>query len=128
MKSLKRLTIFSLVSITFTACQIAIPQVTATPGVVPEATSTPTRILILEKWEYTCSGGTLTFMVDWKDRMADEAGYRIFRNGEKLIELPADSTTYTDSLDVSPGESVEYFIQVFGPSGTMNSSVMRAEC
>jgi len=84
--------------------------------------------LFVENWQYSCSDGTLTFTLSWIDRATDENGYRIFRNGEPLVELPADSTTYTDSLNLPAGESVEYYLQVFGPSGTVNSSVMNAGC
>lgn len=105
----------------------------AVPGVTPPPTSTtggPSGTLFVEKWEYACSGGTLTFTLSWKDQATDETGYRIFRNGQQLVELPADSATYTytDSLDVSAGESVEYYLQVFGPDGSTNSAVMTVGC
>ncbi|MBN2117552.1 MAG: SH3 domain-containing protein [Anaerolineales bacterium] len=102
------------------------------PSVTPPPTSTTgpssSGTLFVEKWEFSCSGGTLTFTMNWNDQASDETGYRIFRNGEQLIELPANSTTYTDSLNVSAGEITEYYLQIFGPSGTIDSSVMRAQC
>jgi hypothetical protein len=82
----------------------------------------------VEKWEFSCSGGTLTFTMNWKDQASDETGYRIFRNGEQLVELPANSTSYTDTFNPPVGEVVEYYLQIFGPSGTIDSSVMRAQC
>ncbi len=92
------------------------------------ATSAPTgpRDLSIVNWEYTCSNGTLTFIVNWKSRLTDETGFRIFRNGEQIAELPADSTTFTDTLPA--GQNLEYYVQVFGPSGTVNSSVMKVGC
>ncbi len=51
-----------------------------------------------------------------------------FRNGEKLVELPPNSTSYTDTFNPPSGQSVEYYLQVFGPDGTTNSSVMRMSC
>ncbi len=86
------------------------------------------KTLFVDKWEYSCNNGTLTFTMNWIDRVTGEAGYRIFRNGEQLVELPANSTSYTDILAVSAGQSVEYYLQVFGPDGTVNSSVMKAQC
>jgi hypothetical protein len=68
----------------------------------------------------------MIFTVTWKDKAADETGYRVFRNGELLIELPANSTSYTDTLTAD--QNVEYYIQVYGPGGTANSSVMKAGC
>ena len=102
----------------------------AVPGVTPPPTSSsaPAQVLIVDQWEYSCSGGTLTFALNWRDRATNETGYRILRNSELLVELPAGSTAYTDTFNVSAGESVEYYLQVFGPDGSLNSSVMRMSC
>lgn len=95
----------------------------------PTATSAPPRAPSIQKWEFFCSGGTLTFTVNWADHATGETGYRIFRNGEPLIELPANSTTYTDTFNLAePDQSVEYYLQVYGPAGSVNSSVMRMKC
>jgi uncharacterized protein YraI len=91
----------------------------ASGGAAPRAPS-------LQKWDYTCSNGTLTFIVIWKDRATDETGYRVFRNGELLAELPANSTSYTDILPSN--QNLEYYIQVYGPGGSANSSVMKIGC
>ncbi len=100
------------------------------PGVTPPPTSgsVPSEVLIVDQWEYSCDNGTLTFSLNWRDRATNEAGYRIFRNNELLAELPPDSTMYTDSFKVSAGQSVEYYLQVVGPDGSLNSSVMRTSC
>ncbi|HEX5807129.1 MAG TPA: hypothetical protein VFY25_00570 [Anaerolineales bacterium] len=94
----------------------------------PTATARPPRAPGIVSWEFFCSDGTLTFTVVWADNANNETGYRIFRNSEALADLPADSTTYTDSYDLASDESVEYYVQVFGPSGTANSSIMRMRC
>lgn len=94
----------------------------------PTPASVDPQALIVNQWNYSCNDGTLTFTLSWNDRATDEAGYRVFRNDELLVELPANSTTYTDSLDVTAGDSVEYYLQVFGPGGTLNSSVMIGGC
>ena len=104
----------------------------AVASVTPPPTSTTgppsSGTLFVEKWEFSCSGGTLTFTMNWKDQASDETGYRIFRNGEQLVELPANSTSYTDTFNPPAGEVVEYYLQIFGPSGSVDSSVMRAQC
>lgn len=96
----------------------------------PTATGAPPRAPSLDKWEYFCSGGTLTFTVNWKDLTTGETGYRIFRNGEQIAEMPANSTTYSDAFDVSSNltQSVEYYVQVYSPAGSANSSVMKMKC
>ena len=100
----------------------------AVASVTPPATSTvaPPRAPVLQEWHFSCNGQTITFTVTWTDNATDETGYRIFRNGEQLIELPANTTTYTDTFTTDQG--VEYYVEVFSPSGTANSSVMRMRC
>jgi uncharacterized protein YraI len=102
----------------------------AVPGVTPPATSSsaPSEVLIVDQWEYSCDGGTLTFSMNWRDRATNETSYRIFRDDELLVELPADSTSYKDSFSVSADQSVEYYLQAFGPEGSLNSTVMTAGC
>lgn len=94
----------------------------------PTATSAPPRQPGIVKWEFSCGGGTLTFTVIWVDNATNETSYRIFRNGEGLVELPANSTTFTDVYDLPADQNVEYYVQVFSPSGTANSSIMRMKC
>lgn len=94
----------------------------------PTTTARPPRAPGIVSWEFFCSGGTLTFTVTWGDNASNEEGYRVFRNGEAITELPANTTTFTDNYDIGADESVEYYLQVFGPSGTANSSIMRMRC
>jgi hypothetical protein len=92
----------------------------------PTATSAPPRAPSFQKWNYSCSGGAITFTLIWKDMAAGESGYRVFRNGEQVAELPSDSTTYTDTFDLADlsNQNVQYYLQVYGSSGSVNSSVI----
>lgn len=94
----------------------------------PTATSAPPRAPIILEWNFFCDAGTLNFTVTWRDNATDENGYRIFRNGEAIVELPVNSTTYTDQYAVSDDQGVEYYIQVYSTVGTANSSIMRMRC
>ncbi len=102
----------------------AVPSVTPPPT----ATSAPPRAPGILEWNFSCSGGTITVTVNWEDNANNETGYRVFRNGEQLIELPANSITYTDTFALTADQSVEYYVQVYAPSGTANSSIMRMRC
>lgn len=102
----------------------SVPSVTPPPT----ATSAPPRQPGIVEWNFSCSGGILTFIVTWVDNASDEAGYRIFRNGEAIVELPANATTHTDLFSVSADQSVEYYIQVYSAAGAANSSIMRMRC
>jgi hypothetical protein len=94
----------------------------------PTATGAPPSSPIILEWNFSCEAGTLNFTVTWRDTATDETSYRIFRNGEGIAELPANSTTYTDLYNVDADESVEYYVQAFSPAGTANTSIMRMRC
>ncbi len=94
----------------------------------PTATDAPPRGPGIIGWEFFCSDGTLNFTVTWADNANNETGYRIFRNGEQLVELPANSTTYTDAYPLTANQRVEYYVQVYSPTGSANSSVMPMSC
>lgn len=102
----------------------------AVSSVTPPATATsaPPRAPGILEWNFSCGAGTLTFSVNWADNATNETGYRVFRNGEQLIELPADSTTYTDLYNIPADQSVEYYVQVYSPTGSANTSIMRMRC
>ena len=102
----------------------------AVPSVTPPATvtSAPPQAPSIVEWEFSCSGGTITFIVSWEDKANNETGYRVFRNGETVAELPANSSSYTDTMTPTGNENVDYYLQVYSPFGSANSSIMRMNC
>ncbi|MEO8355079.1 MAG: SH3 domain-containing protein [Chloroflexota bacterium] len=100
------------------------------PSVTPPGTATlaPPQAPSMKNWEYSCSGGTMTVLLEWTDKATDETGYRVFRNGEMLVELPANSASYTDSVALLSGEDVEYYVQVYAPGGSANTNGIRMSC
>ena len=102
----------------------------AVASVTPPATvtSAPPPAPVIDEWNFFCEGGNLNFTVTWRDIAIDETGYRLFRNGEAIVELPANSTTYTDVYDIPADQNVEYYVQVYSPTGSANTSIMRMRC
>jgi len=102
----------------------------AVSSVTPPPTSTkaPPQAPSLQEWNFDCSGGALVFTISWTDRATDETGYRFFRNGEAVAELPPNSTSYVDTFEFTAGESVDYYLQVYSPYGSANSSIIRVTC
>ena len=94
------------------------------PSVVPPstATSAPPKPPSLKNYEYSCSAGTMTITIEWIDKATDETGYRIVRNGAIAVELPANSTSYTETIPLSGDQSVEYFIQVYNSANMISST------
>jgi len=99
-------------------------------SVTPPATAThaPPRAAGLIKYEFFCSSDMMTITIIWADNAKDETGYRILRNGQVVAELPANSTTYTESTQLTSGQSAEYYIQVYSDSGLANTRVGSASC
>ena len=102
----------------------------AVPSVTPPATvtSAPPQAPSIVEWKFSCAGGTMTFIVSWEDKANNETGYRVFRDGEVVAELPANSTSYTDTMTPTGSENVDYYLQVYSPFGSANSSIMRMNC
>ncbi len=101
-----------------------VPTVTLPPTAT---TAPPTAPTILD-WHFDCSSGNMTFTVTWADKATNETGYRVFRDGKQVVELPANSTSYTETIPMKSGDSAAYYIQVYAPSGTANTSVMKLTC
>lgn len=104
--------------------------------VVPTMTAPPTATLAppiapsVTKWDFNCNTptGEMTITLTWKDNASNETGYRIYRDAEKITELPADTSSYTETIVVKTGQNVKYQIEVFGPSGSAMSSIVSVTC
>ncbi len=71
------------------------------PTVIPPATPTPQppQRPIGLRYFYVCQAdGSVTVELTWQDVAVNEAGYRIYRDGVLIAELPSDATLYNDSL------------------------------
>jgi hypothetical protein len=69
-------------------------------------------------YHYDCtSPGSLTTTLTWSDSSNNETGFRIYRYGVLIAELPANSTTYTDNLPYAPGTNITYDVTAFNSAG-----------
>jgi len=111
-------------------------DVTGSYWVVPTVTPPPTATLAppkapgITKWDFFCNtaSGEMTITILWKDNASNETGFNVYRDGEKIAELPADSNSYTETIIVKTGQTVKYQIEVYGPSGNVMSSVISITC
>jgi hypothetical protein len=96
----------------------------------PTATNPPPQAPAIERYEFFCSSvtGKMEITIIWIDRADNETGYRLIRNGELAADLPADTTTYVDSVDLGAGQSASYRIEVFNASGSVSSSTINVTC
>lgn len=94
----------------------------------PTATLPPPQAPSVKNWDFSCSGGNMTFTMQWEDRAANETGYKVYRDGDVVAELPANSTAWNETIPLENGKSVSYYLQVYGPSGTVNTSTIKISC
>ena len=101
--------------VTITGNIQTIPELTPPPptpaGGVPAA---PSSLF----YSYSCPSLTeANITLTWKDVANDESGYRVYRNGTPIAELPANSTTYTDDTSRSSGSTFSYSVEAFNSIG-----------
>jgi hypothetical protein len=104
-----------------------VPTVTAPPTPIGTIPAAPT--FSKSGWTFFCnSSGQTDITLNWNDRANNETGYRILRNGEIAAELPANSTSYAETITLYSGQSVGYQIQAYNLIGQSKSSVASMTC
>jgi uncharacterized protein YraI len=103
----------------------AVPTVTAPPtptGSAPENVS-------LQKWDVACDYATNEAKVTivWKDE-EDEIGYRVVRNDVVIAEVPADTTTFNETITLLSGQTAGYSIIAFNAIGATQSKTISLGC
>jgi hypothetical protein len=80
-------------------------------------------------YEYDCDyfNNTFSFLMIWEDRASSEQGYRIFRDGMLLAELPAGSTSYAETIIMPADGSAEYSVQVYDATASASVTVEREQ-
>ena len=96
------------------------PTPTAAPLIAP---SSP-----IYKYDCDYSNNAFGFTMTWEDRAGSEQGYRIFRDGWLVAELPAGSTAYTEIIGMPVGGSAEYSVQVYNATGSATVAVKKVTC
>jgi hypothetical protein len=100
-------------------------------SVTPPATPTiPPPLAPAVTWEFNCDYNTnqLDVSFTWTDNATNEAGYRVIRNDQAVVELPANTTAYTDTYLFDSGERVVYQIEAYNVTGSTRSSVISVTC
>jgi len=104
------------------------------PSVTPPATATqglpdPPGI---SNWDYFCGYGAnglnVTVNLNWRDRTDVEQGYRILRDEQQIADLAPNSTSYSETIDVTTGQTVSYRIEVFNSTGSTSSTTISLSC
>jgi hypothetical protein len=73
-------------------------------------------------WGFYCTyvsgiNYTVNVQLNWTDAADNEAGYRIYRSGTKIADLPANTTTFSEKTDLTAGSELIYGVAAFNEAG-----------
>ena len=103
----------------------AVPTVTAPP--TPQAD--PLQNISLQNWNIFCNYENNQAQVEfsWSDE-GDETGYRIIRNDVIVVELPTNSTVFTETITLLSGQTVGYSVIAYNAAGQVQSKTIILGC
>jgi len=103
---------------------------TTLPKVTPVASTTkgtPERPGSLY-FNYSCPFGNLTTTLTWSDHADNETGYRVYRDNQLIIDLPANSSTYTDTTTITVGTSISFSVEAYNEAGASAQRTISFSC
>ena len=73
------------------------------------------------RYTYDCTTGSVNINLSWVDKSSNEDGFRIYRDGNKVGEVTAGVTSYSE---VVPGTGTfEYTVAAFNGTGEAPTKV-----
>ncbi len=105
-------------------CWISVQD--GTPGgsfdTLPDMTPPPVSGAVPGKpakgaWNFACDNTTLTTILDWRPTTGTVNGYRIFRQGNQIADVPSTQTNYTDKIPFTYGSSMQYSVAAYNEAG-----------
>ncbi|MFZ5905033.1 MAG: hypothetical protein ACOYZ8_15925 [Chloroflexota bacterium] len=106
----------------------AVPSTTPPPTATAVPPAAPRGLTYSYLCTYNGVNIDATTTLTWKDMANNETGYRVLRLGTGIVELPANSTTYTDTYAVNAGDTITYSIVAFNSSGSSQSGTISFSC
>ncbi len=106
----------------------------AVPSVAPPPTATKPlpNAPSFQSWDYTCEPNgvntDLTVTLTWSDKSSNETGFRLYRNGELIADLPANTTSYVDKSAVDSGQTLSYRLEAYNATGIETDTTSSFGC
>jgi hypothetical protein len=116
-------------------CWLAMKSVTVTGSTqfVPTVTPPPLTTGLPSKpgslfyqWSGPCSN--LTTSLTWADTSDNETGFHVYRDGNLIVTLPPNSTSYTDTTTISIGATITYSVTAYNNVGESAARVQSFQC
>ena len=88
------------------------------PEITPQAISAsapgrPSR----GNWNYSCDNSTLTMLLGWNPPTGTVNGYRVYRFGTLLTDLPGTTTSYQETIPFTYGSGMNYAVEAYNDAG-----------
>ncbi len=96
------------------------------PASTSTAPKTPARPSFV-RYAFQCSfgsGGTeVKVDLSWPDSGDNEKGYYVYRDGTQIADLPANTTSYSDTTSAPSGHTFVYGVAAYNDAGTSAQAV-----
>ncbi len=94
----------------------SVPRVDAPPTPFGGAPNAPS--FGKNGWTWFCYGsGEVDVELNWKDNSDNEKGFRVYRNEELVLELPAGATYFKETITYPGGQGLQYRVEAFNEAG-----------
>ena len=68
------------------------------------------------------------FHLTWQDMSNNEDGFRVYRDGDRIAELPADKTDVIDKIVASNNHAHYYYVTAYNIMGESKSDGITLTC
>ena len=83
-------------------------------------------------YQYSCAfngiNSDITTILAWNDRSNNETGFRVYRDGALVAELPANTTTYTDLFAGGAAVTYSYRVSAYNAAGEAMGGTISFSC
>ncbi|MFH1185557.1 MAG: hypothetical protein V1755_11040 [Chloroflexota bacterium] len=99
------------------------------PEITPQAVSQsapgrPSR----GNWNYSCDNTSLTMLLGWNAPTGTVNGYRVYRFGTLLTDLPASTTSYQETVPFTYGSNMNYAVEAYNDAGAGQQVIWDFNC
>lgn len=101
-----------------------LPDITPQPVAMP----VPPEPSSVGRPNFACDNSTLTTILAWNAPAGPVNGYRVFREGSPVADLPANQTSFTDKIPFVYGSSVQYSIVAYNDAGPSPKRTWTVHC
>lgn len=101
----------------------ALPQVTP-PAASVSVPAKPSR----GSWNFSCDNSSLTIILGWNAPSGPVNGYRIYRKGSQIADVPSDQTKFTETIPFTYGSSMTYAVAAYNDAGVSPEATWNFHC